>query len=132
VIGGFGAGLERRPLKLAGQRAEKSGAMPYVHECLFCGFSRQAEAAAIVRPTCEECGCVLVSSPSGGQEVAMPALDRAPMLPRGLVNLAKAVAAATLMVAATKAGYDAGGAWIAGVGFSVAGLVAVPALVPAS
>jgi hypothetical protein len=104
--------------------------MPFIHECLFCGFSRHADAAAIVRPACEQCGCVLVSSPSGEKEVPMPVLDGTPVLPRGLVNFAKAAAAATLMVAATKAGYDAGGPWIAGVGFSVSGLVAVPALVP--
>jgi hypothetical protein len=106
--------------------------MPFVHECLFCGFSRRSDAAAIVRPACEHCGCVLVSSPSGdSEEMAMPVLDRAPVLPHGLVTVAKAAVAAALMVAATKAGYDAGGGWIAGVGFSVSGLVAVPALVPA-
>jgi hypothetical protein len=105
--------------------------VPFVHECLFCGFSRQADAAAIVRPACERCGCVLVSSPSSErEELAMPALDRAPSLPPVLASLAKALAAAAVMAAATKAGYDAGGPWIAGVGFSASGLVAVPALIP--
>jgi hypothetical protein len=103
----------------------------FVHECLFCGFSRRATAAAIVRPACEQCGCVLVSSPvAERREVAMPVLDRAPTVSPVLASVGKALAATALIVAATKAGYDAGGPWIAGVGFSVSGLVAVPALVP--
>jgi hypothetical protein len=107
--------------------------VPFIHECLFCGYSRQAGAAAIVRPTCTHCGCVLVSSPSSErEEVAMPALERGPLLPPLLASLAKALAAAALITAATKAGYDAGGPWIAGVGFSASGLVALPALVPES
>jgi hypothetical protein len=119
-------------LKLVPARVE-TWTVPFVHECLFCGYSRSSAAAAIVRPVCEHCGCVLVSSPSSGrEEVAMPVLDRGTSVPPLLASLAKALAAAAVMTAATKAGFDAGGPWIAGVGFSVSGLVALPALVPES
>jgi hypothetical protein len=104
----------------------------FVHECLFCGLSRPSPAPAIVAPVCPGCGCVLVSSRAHEhEEMELPSLERAGSLPPALSALVKAVAAAALMVAAAKAGLDAGGPWIAGVGFSAAGLFAVPALVPA-
>jgi diguanylate cyclase (GGDEF)-like protein/putative nucleotidyltransferase with HDIG domain len=33
--------------------------MPYVHHCVFCGWSRPAESATLLAPACEACGCTL-------------------------------------------------------------------------
>jgi hypothetical protein len=82
-------------------------------------------------PQCEGCGCVLVSSPKRPPEPpALPSLSRGPALPRPVGALAKALAATAVVAAGTKLGYDAGGPWLAGAGFSASGLFAVPPLLP--
>jgi hypothetical protein len=109
-----------------------SRSVVFVHACLFCGWSRQAATATIIAPQCEGCGCVLVSSPEGPAEApALPALGR-PSIPPALAWLAKGVAVAAVMAAGAKVGYDAGGPWLAGAGFSVTGLFSVIPLVPES
>jgi hypothetical protein len=105
--------------------------MAFVHACLFCGWSRGAAAATIIEPYCDGCGCVLVSSAERPAEPAMPALA-GPGLPPALAWLAKGVAVVAVMAAGTLVGYDAGGPWLAGVGFSATGLFALPPLVPQS
>jgi hypothetical protein len=61
---------------------------------------------------------------------ALPTLGRRPSIPPALAWLVKGVAVVAVMVTGTKVGYDAGGAWMAGAGASVAGLFALPPLVP--
>ena len=104
--------------------------MGFVPACLFCGWSRPANAATIIEPRCDECGCVLVSSPERPPEPAMPDLTAGTGLPPFAGWLVKGVAVAAVMTAGTLVGYDAGGFWLAGVGFSAAGLFAVPPLLP--
>jgi hypothetical protein len=104
--------------------------MPFVHACLFCGWSRGASAATIIDPRCEGCGCVLVSSRRRPAETPMPDLTAGPSIPPALAWLVKGAAVAAVMAAGTMVGYDAGGAWLAGVGFAATGLFAVPPLVP--
>jgi hypothetical protein len=103
----------------------------FIHACVFCGWSRQAATATIIDPKCEGCGCVLESSPVRPAEApALPALGRGASIPPALAWVAKTVAVTAVMVTGAKVGYDAGGAWMAGAGVSVAGLFAVPPLVP--
>jgi hypothetical protein len=105
--------------------------MAYVHACLFCGWSRPAASPTIMTPQCEGCGCVLVSSPERPPlPAALPSLGHRASIPAPLGWLVKGLAAAAVIAAGTKVGYDAGGAWLAGAGFSVGGLLSVPPLLP--
>jgi hypothetical protein len=107
--------------------------MAYVHACIFCGWSRPAASATIMAPHCEGCGCVLVSSPERPPSPsALPSLPGARPIPAAVGWLVKGLAAAAVIAAGTKVGYDAGGFWLAGAGFSVSGLLAVPPLMPES
>ena len=110
--------------------AEKA-LVAFVHSCVFCGWSRQAATATIINPQCEGCGCVLESSPVRPAEgPALPALGGRASIPPALAWVVKGVAVVAVMVTGAKVGFDAGGAWMAGAGLSVAGLFAVPPLVP--
>ena len=107
--------------------------MAYVHACLFCGWSRPAETPTIMSPRCGDCGCVLVSGPEApALGPALPSLPGARPIPPALGAVLKGLAAAAVIAAGTKVGYDAGGPWLAGAGFSIGGLMAVPPLLPKS
>jgi hypothetical protein len=106
--------------------------MDYVHECAFCGWRRQAPSPTILSPGCPTCGCTLRSERAAGEGTVL-ATAAAALTPSVSPSVARAlgrVAAILLMLAAAKAGYDAGGVWPALGGLSLMGLLTVPLLVP--
>ena len=55
--------------------------MPYVHHCVFCGWSRPATSTTLLSPACEACGCTLRATTAerfarGSAEVTRPNLVR--------------------------------------------------------
>ena len=109
--------------------------MEYVHRCEFCGWSRNARSAAMVAPSCENCGCGLTSMRRS--DVPDPPVDELAelqrMLPRvdaSVLHTMRVMFVALITVAAARFGMAEGGPAMAVVAFGIAGLFAVPIAVP--
>jgi hypothetical protein len=105
--------------------------MDYVHECAFCGWHRPATSPTILAPACPACGCMLSSARRPADDET-PAVTSPPALRAHspLARFGARLAAAVFMVGSAKAGYDAGGVWMALGGLSAMGLLTVPLLAP--
>lgn len=110
--------------------------MSFVHHCVFCSWHRDARCATLLEPACERCGCPLTSTPR--EEYQAQALYTASerahdALPsyRWLGAVLRWAGVVLLVAVATRAGYEEGGVAMALVGLGAAGLLAVPAMVPA-
>jgi hypothetical protein len=106
--------------------------MEYLHECTFCGWSRQAASPTILSPQCPACGCTLRSERAaiGTKLPAGPADAVTPWVSPPLARSLGRVAGILFVLAAAKAGYEAGGLWPALGGLSLVGLLTVPLLAP--
>jgi hypothetical protein len=101
----------------------------HLHECVFCGWSRESASATILAPRCEACGCLLRSGPR--TRLTPPSRPAEPMSrPLRLVFAVVAVAfLAGALYAAVRVGYDAGGPWLALTAAAAVAYAALP-LVP--
>lgn len=109
--------------------------MEYVHRCEFCGWSRAALSAAMVAPSCEQCGCGLSSMRRS--DVPEPPVDELaelqrilPRIDSSLLHVMRILFVALVTVAAARFGMAEGGPTMAVAAFGVAGLFAVPIAVP--
>ena len=107
--------------------------MEYVHECAFCGWHRRAATPTILTPRCPGCGCMLRSvRASADDPLAGPLVAPLPWAapPSRAAHAVGRVVALAFIVAAAKAGWEAGGVWLALGGLSLMGLLTVPLLAP--
>ena len=106
--------------------------MEYVHECAFCGWHRRAATPTILSPPCPGCGCMLRSARASAEDPLAAGLA-APFPAGGTSRAAHVVGrlvALVFIVAAAKAGWEAGGAWLALGSLALMGLLTVPLLAP--
>jgi len=92
--------------------AADTGAMSWVHRCLFCGWRREAVSATLIAPTCERCGCVLEAVERRAVAGFTAPVRRAIRWPRPLRRAANVAAVAGLVAAVAVAGafgYDVAG-----------------------
>jgi len=78
----------------------------YIHRCGFCGWSREAASEVIIAPRCGACGCMLEALPAR----SVPSDGNRPVRVSRLTTPLAALLAATLLVAAGRAGYSEAGA----------------------
>jgi hypothetical protein len=76
----------------------------YIHRCGFCGWSREASSEVIIAPRCAACGCMLESRTAAVQHTSEDGPVQASWFAKPLAVLV----AATLLVAAGRAGYATG------------------------
>jgi hypothetical protein len=83
--------------------------MEFTHACSFCGWERSSGSPVMLAPACESCGCALDAHVKRRSTAAGTGFDLGQPWTRALRMLGVVVAVLALY-AATKVGYDRGGA----------------------
>jgi hypothetical protein len=106
-----------------------SGMGSWVHQCPWCGWSRDASSPTILAPRCTTCGGMLEAVPATAAVSAVSPLRVGPHLSPAYGRVARFVLVGLLLFAAGRFGWHAGGFGLALTGIGVVGLFTVPLIV---
>ena len=103
----------------------------WVHQCPWCGWSRDGDSQTMLQPRCDGCGGLLESVPAvaGAAGELSPFRAQLPQVSPAFGRVMRAMLFALLIFSAARFGWGAGGVGLATAAVGVVGLFTVPLIV---